>query len=330
MRILVIGGTVFLGRHLVEAAQFRGHDVTLFNRGKTNPGLFPGTEMLQGDRSRSLAALENRCWDAAIDTCGYVPRVVSMAANRLKSQVGHYTFISSISVYADRAPPGPGESSPLGKIADESTEEITGETYGPLKALCERAVESAMPCHVLTVRPGLIAGPHDPTDRLTYWPVRVARGGEVLAPGRPDAPTQVIDVRDLAAWIIGMIERGKTGIYNATGPAAPLTLGELLDACRGVVESNAAFNWMDEEFLRERGVAPFSELPCWVPNAAAGMLMAKIERALADGLACRPLDETLRDILAWRAPSLDEHPLKAGLSPEREAELLAAWRARSG
>ncbi|MBN2171957.1 MAG: NAD-dependent epimerase/dehydratase family protein [Candidatus Krumholzibacteriota bacterium] len=329
MRLLILGGTRFLGRHIVEAARASNHEVKLFNRGKTAPDLFPDIETLTGDRDGGLAALEAGKWDVCVDTCGYVPRVVGDSARLLASRVGRYVFISSISVYADFAPPGPDEKSPVVTLDDETVEEVTGETYGGLKALCERAVEIALPDRALIVRPGLIVGPHDPTDRFTYWPVRVAAGGEVLAPGGPDAPTQAIDARDLAAWIVAASERRLTGVFNATGPAAPLTLEGLLNTCREVTASDATFAWVDEAFLRESDVKPFSELPCWVPAATRGMLQADIRAALAAGLTCRPLSDTVRDTLDWRRPLLDAMPLKAGLAPEREQVLLRAWRARA-
>ena len=329
MRLLILGGTRFLGRHLALAAVEAGHQVTLFNRGQTAPDLFPDLTTLVGDRDGGLAPLEAGDWDACIDTSGYVPRVVGDSAHLLAGRVGLYVFISSISVYADFAPPGPNEKSPVATLDDETVEEVTGETYGGLKALCERAVETALPEEALIVRPGLIVGPHDPTDRFTYWPVRVARGGEVLAPGGPDAPTQVIDVRDLADWIVRACERGLTGVFNATGPAAPLTLEGLLNTCREVAGGDATFTWVDEAFLRESEVVPFTELPCWVPSANWGMLQADIRAALAAGLTSRPLSDTIRDTLEWRTPSLEQKPLAAGLAPEREQVLLRAWRARA-
>ncbi|HET9866459.1 MAG TPA: NAD-dependent epimerase/dehydratase family protein, partial [Nitrospira sp.] len=243
MRILIIGGTRFLGRHLVEAALARSHEVTLFNRGKSNPDLFPQLETILGDRETDVEKLKGRIWDAVIDVAGYVPRVVRLSAEVLEPNVSRYVFISSVSVYDNFSKAGIDESDPVGKIEDESVEEITGETYGPLKALCEKAVQELYRERALIVRPGLIVGPHDPTDRFTYWPVRVARGGDVLAPQKPEAPIQVVDVRDLADFIIKLIQENASGIYNATGPDYELTIGELLDVSKQVSGSNANFRW---------------------------------------------------------------------------------------
>ena len=294
MRLLILGGTVFLGRHLVGAARARGHAVTLFNRGQHNPELFPGVEKLLGDRSGNLDALRGRRWDAVIDTCGYVPRVVRQAAEVLAGAVEHYTFVSSLSVYADTSRPGVNEDDPVGALPDESIEEITGETYGPLKALCEQAAERAMPDRVLTVRPGLIVGPHDPTDRFTYWPARAARGGDMLAPGQADRPVAFIDVRDLAEWLIRMIEARWTGVYNADGPNYELNMGRLLAVCAAVSGSDARPVWVDGQFLIEAGVEPWGEMPLWIPESdpmAAGFFKFSIERALTAGLRFRSLED---------------------------------------
>jgi 2'-hydroxyisoflavone reductase len=332
MRFLIIGGTVFLGRHLVEAAQARGHAVTLFNRGQHNPELFPDVEKLRGDRGSDLTALAGRRWDAAIDTCGYVPRVVRASAELLADVVEHYTFVSSISVYADFKKLGIDETYPVGTLADETVEEVTGESYGPLKALCEQAAERAMPGRALNVRPGLIVGPHDPTDRFTYWPRRVAQGGEVLAPNRPEHGTQIIDVRDLAEWMVAMSEERRVGIYNATGPEYRLTIGQVLDESRLVSGSDARFVWMSERFLLDAGVQPWGEVPLWVPEEDpdnAGFDAVDCTKAIGTGLRFRPLAETIRDTLAWDAALPADRELRAGLTREREAELLQAWRSRT-
>ena len=332
MQILILGGTRFVGRHLVEAALARGHEVTLFNRGESNPGLFPGVKELHGDRDGDLAALEEALaiegWDAVIDTCGYVPRVVRASAALLADEVPHYTFISTLSVYGDFATEGLDESSPVATMADETVEEITHETYGSLKVLCERVVEAAYPEGALIIRPGLIVGPHDPTDRFTYWPVRVAEGGEVLAPGTGEVPVQFIDVRDLAAWTIRLIERGTTGVYNATGPAGRLSLRAFLEAARRSSGSDATFVWVDEAFLLEAGAEPWMEIPLWIPGEeAAGLGTVNVDRAMEAGLTFRPLAETMEDTRAWAKERPGTHEWRAGLRREREEALLAAWAA---
>ena len=337
MKLLILGGTVFLGRHLVEAALAAGHEVTLFNRGQHGAQLFPQVEKLRGDRDGGLAALAGRRWDAAIDTCGYVPRLVRASAELLAGNVGHYTFISSISVYRDVDQAPVDESSPVGVLADERVEEITGETYGPLKALCEQAAEAAMPGRVLHVRPGLIVGPYDPTDRFTYWVWRAALGGAALAPGRPQRRVELIDGRDLAAWIVRMSAAQRSGVYNATGPNHELTMGETLEICRQASGSDARFPWVDEAFLLANGVAPWSELPLWLPEVDNGVMAVDFQRAIAAGLAFRPLAETVQETLAWlRADrvsadgDLASVQLRAGMAPAREAELLAAWQRHAG
>jgi 2'-hydroxyisoflavone reductase len=327
MKILIIGGTVFLGRHLVEAAQARGHEVTLFNRGQHNPELFADVEKIRGDRTRAedLKALQGRHWDAVVDTCGYVPRIVRMSAEALADYADHYTFVSTGSVYGDTAT-GPDESTPVVTMPDPTVEEVTGETYGPLKALCEQAAEAAMPGRVLHVRAGLIVGPNDQSDRFTYWPVRVARGGEVLAPGRPDRAVQFIDVRDLAAWIIHMAEKKQAGVYNATGPATTLTMAQLLETCRTALGSDATFTWAPDQWLLEQKVGVWMEMPLWIPDGPSdGFMFADIRKALAAGLTFRPLAETVRDTVAWDQTRPAELQRRAGLKPEREAELLALW-----
>jgi 2'-hydroxyisoflavone reductase len=338
MRILIIGGTVFVGRHLVEAALARGHEVTLFNRGLHNPDIFPEVEKLRGDREVSLDALRGGRWDAVVDTCGYVPRVVRASAELLADAVELYIFISSLSVLADTSKPGSDENSPVGTLSDPTLEEKTGETYGPLKALCEQAVEQALPGRALNIRPGLIVGPHDPTGRFTYWPLRVARGGEVLAPGRPQRPVQFIDARDLADWTIRMAEARRSGVFNATGPDRTLTMGELLETCREVSANDARFTWVSDEFLAGAGVGEWMELPLWLNEEASpdslGFMSINCAKAVSHGLTFRPLAQTVRDTLEW-AKGLSEttepdtsygapRP-KAGMEPEREAQVLKEW-----
>ena len=328
MRILIIGGTRFLGRHLVEAALARGHEVTLFNRGKSNPDLFPQLETILGDREQDVEKLKGRIWEAVIDVAGYVPRIVRLSAETLQPNVSRYVFISSISVYADFKKAGIDESDPVGKIEDETIEEITGETYGPLKALCEKAVQDIYGERALIVRPGLIVGPHDPTDRFTYWPVRVARGGDVLAPQKPAAAIQVVDVRDLSDFIIKLIEENASGIYNATGPDYELTIGKLLDVSSQVTGSDANFRWASVEFLNQNKVEPWSDMPTWIPDDEEGVGFSRVSvsKAINAGLKFRPLEETVRDTLEWAQTRPADHQWKAGLTAEREAQVLAVLR----
>lgn len=330
MRLLILGGTLFLGRHLMEAALERGHTVTLFNRGQRNAALFSGVEKLRGDRDGDLAALEGRRWDAAIDVHGRVPRIVRASAALLAPNVGHYTFISTTSVYGDQSIRNMDEYAPLATIADPTVEDPTGPNYGPLKALCEQAVEAALPGRVLIVRPGLIVGPHDPTNRFTYWLRRVAQGGDVLAPDGPAHPARFIDARDLAAWVVGMIESGATGTYNARGPNETLTFGELLDTCKTITGSDARFVWMDERFLLDAGVTPYTELPLWIPNLPerAGFYSVNSGKAIAAGLTFRPIAETIRATLAWDATQPPDAPRPCGLHPDRERALLGGLRTK--
>ena len=326
MRILIIGGTHFLGRHLVEAALARNHEVTLFNRGKTNPGLFPQVEKINGDREKDVEKLNGHFWESVIDTSGYLPRLVRLSAEVLKDNLPHYVFISTISVYENFKKIGIDESYPVGKIQNETIEEITGETYGPLKALCEQAVHAIFGREgTLIVRPGLIVGPHDPTDRFTSWPVRVKRGGEVLAPEKSEAPIQIIEARDLAEFIIKLIEENAFGIYNATGPDYELTMGRLLDVSKQVSGSDAKFKWASVDFLKQNNVQPWSDMPVWIPADEEGVGAARIDvsKAIQAGLKFRPLEETVRDTLEWAQTLPADHEWRAGLKPEREKELLA-------
>jgi 2'-hydroxyisoflavone reductase len=327
MNILIIGGTRFVGRHLVNAALSRGHTITLFNRGKTNPDLYEQNgrlETIQGDRAHDLDRLAGRSWDAVIDTCGYVPRIARLSAQALKTS-GRYVFISSISVYSETGKIGIDENDPVGKLEDESIEEITGGSYGPLKVLCEQAVQQEFGERALIIRPGLIVGPYDPTDRFTYWPVRVARGGEVLAPEKPQVPVQFIDGRDLAEFILTLVEAQAGGIYNATGPEHELSIGAMLEICKQVSGSDATFTWAPVDFLAENKVEPWSDLPVWVPDTPedAGFSRVSISKALQAGLTFRALEETVRDTLVWTGTRPQEHVWLAGLDAKRESELLA-------
>jgi 2'-hydroxyisoflavone reductase len=338
MKLLIIGGTRFLGRHLVTAALERGHEVTLFNRG-TQPAPLAPVETIHGDRNKDLDKLQGRRWDVVIDTCGYLPRAVKAAAEKLSGSVEHYVFVSSQSAYADVSAPGVTETAPLRSLTSEQLERAYsidtsgqpsyGDLYGGLKALCEHAAEQAMPRRVLVVRPGLIVGPYDQTDRFTYWVVRVARGGEVLAPGRPERPVQLIDARDLAEWTVAMAERGGTGTYNANRPPNTLTMQDVLDQCKSASNSDAAFTWVSEPFLHEEKVAAWSEMPLWLPEAEApqlaGFMFVNCDKALAAGLHIRRLADTIRDTLAWAEEELPDAQLKAGIDPEREQALLRKW-----
>ena len=348
MKLLILGGTKFLGRYVVEAALARGHEVTLFNRGQLNPELFPEVEKLRGDRDGGLDALKGRRWDAVVDPSGYSPRVVRDSARLLADAVEHYAFISSQSVYKDTSVPGVDEDYPVGTITDEQLREAEAlpqselttapffwERYGALKALCERAAEEEMPGRVLNIRAGLIVGPHDYSDRFPYWPRRVSEGGEVLAPGDPERQVQFIDVRDLAGWTLEMAEARHTGTFNATGPDYRLTMGRLLETCRGTTGSDARFVWVDEQFMLEAGLGPWIEVPLWIPLEGANDLNRyfmglSVEKAVAAGLKFRSLSETVRDTLEWDLSRPADTPRRAGLAREREREVLDAWRTRAG
>ena len=324
MNLLIIGGTVFLGRALVEAALANGHTVTLFNRGKTQPGLFPQVEQIHGNRQTDLHLLDGRSWDAVVDTCGYFPRAVRLAANQLAGRVGVYAFVSSISVYDGTPRPGIDESWPVGKLEDETVEEITGGSYGPLKALCEQAVLDAFGANALIIRPGLIVGPYDTSDRFTYWPWRFTQPDPILAPGRPDRLIQWIDVRDLAKWMIAALEQGLNGVYNADGPAGMCTMDALLRACQAET-APAAIVWAADDFLLAENVGSWMEMPLWIPENdpdAPGFFTVNTQKASAAGLTIRPLRETVRAVLDW-LPERGDRPWKAGLERERERALLA-------
>ena len=336
MKLLVIGGTRFYGRHFVTAALERGHELTLFNRGKQAPAS-PEVETIHGDRTSDLAKLHGRRWDAVVDTCGFLPRTVEASAEVLRDAVDVYVFVSSQSVYADMSRPGNDENSPIDVLRDEQltaanaidpsqvTAASLGNLYGGLKALCEEAAEEVIGRdRVLALRPGLIVGPNDYTDRFTYWVARVARGGEVLAPGDPQRHVQFIDSRDLAEWTIGMIERKQTGIYNCNGLPGAITMGQLLDECKVVSGSDASFTWVDEDFLLQEQVGPWSELPLWLPDVPTlkGFMYVNSDRAIEAGLTFRPLTQTIADTLSWYQTTSTNEAMKAGLSAEKEQDLL--------
>lgn len=330
MKLLILGGTIFVGRHLVYSALANGHEVTLFNRGQRHPELFPNLEQLRGDRDGDLSALEGREWDAVLDPSAYVPRIASASATLLAKATKHYTFISSISAYASFATPGLNESSPLATLKDETVEQVTGETYGGLKVLCEKAVEAAMPGKTLIIRPGYIVGPDDPTDRFAYWVHRVAKGGEMLAPGAPQNPIQVIDVRDLTDWTISLVEQYQTGIYNATGPDYELTLGQLLDTSKEVSGQDTKITWMDVEFLGQHDIKPGLQLPIWTPDTEdyAGFAKVDCSKAFAAGLTFRPLAEIVQATLDWDNARSQENAWKGTIKPDHEAQVLEAWHNR--
>ncbi|MBI5432424.1 MAG: twin-arginine translocation signal domain-containing protein [Planctomycetes bacterium] len=332
--ILILGGTGFLGPAIVEAAKPRGHKLTLFNRGKTKPGLFPELEKLQGDRDpkkgEGLEALEGRKFDVVFDDCGYYPRMVAASAELLKKNgSGHYVYISSISCYAENDKVGLDETARLATM-DDPTLETMGDQfqhYGPLKALCEQAAATSFGEATTIVRPGYIVGPGDWTHRFTYWPARVAKGGEMVAPGNPSDPIQIIDVRDLAEWLVRLAEERTYGTFNACGPANKLSMGEVLDACKANSKNDVRFTWIDADFLAKQGVG----LPIWAPSTgeSAGFHTWSNARAVKAGLKFRPVGTIAKDALAWfvEQPEDVQQKLWAQLSPEAEAKLLEAWHA---
>ena len=331
--ILVLGGTGFLGPHVVTSALARGHTVTLFNRGKTHPGLFPDVEKLHGDRDGHLEALANRKWDAVVDPSGYVPRIVKMSAELLAPNVGHYVFISTISVYAKEDVIGADESLAVATITDPTNEDVKAN-YGALKALCEKAAEAAMPGRVANLRSGLIIGPGDPSGRFTHWPTRLAAGGEVLAPGDGKTPVQYIDGRDLGAWIVRAIEDGTVGTMNAFGPEQRTTMKDVLEACNRALGAKAQLTWVDADFLDKQAVEGWSEMPMWIDPKGeyAGFGTLQNAKAVKAGLVCRPIGETARDTLAWLETLPEDQRAKArssGIKPDKEAKVLAAWKART-
>ncbi len=351
LRILILGGTAFLGPEVVEAAQTRGHSVTLFNRGKTRPELFPNLEKLRGDRDpgkdEGLKSLEGREWDVVVDNSGYYPRHVKASAELLAGKVGQYIYISSISAFKEGAPANSNESFPVATL-DDPTVETMGEgftNYGGLKALGEQAAEAAMPGRVTNIRPGFIVGPGDWTGRFSYWPLRARLGGEMLGPGTPQDPVQWIDVRDLAEWIVLCAEKKVVGLFSATGPKPPSTMGEVISesirvaketAGTGSSEStlvDATVTWVPADFLQSLGVSAGGDLPIWIPpqGEAAGFHQWNIDKAVAAGLRFRSLDETIRGIYTWidgLKPEQKGRLRPAGMTRDREAEVLKAWKSR--
>lgn len=335
LRILILGGTGFIGPHQVRYAVARGHKVTIFNRGKTNPGLFGAeVEKLEGDRNGKLDALKGREWDVVIDNPATLPRWVRDSAQLLKDSAKQYIFISTISVYAANDTPNANESAAvLPPVPDSVTTENPRQYYGQYKAMAEKEAERAFPGHATVIRPGLIVGPGDYSDRFTYWPVRIEKGGEVLAPGDGSDPVQIIDARDLAEFTIRCAENGTVGTFNATGPKDRFTMRQMLDGIKRETKSDARLTWVDADFLEQEKVSAWSDMPVWVPakGESAGFASRDISRAVASGLTFRPFGETVRDTLAFyhAEPPERQEKLRAGLKPEREREVLAAWHARA-
>jgi 2'-hydroxyisoflavone reductase len=321
MRLLVLGGTRFLGRAIVEAALTGGHEVTLFNRGQTNPELYPETEKIRGDRTQDLSALGARDWDAVVDVATFLPRVVRLSVEALRDRVGRYVYVSSVSAYARHSTPEEQlEGAPVEELDDPEAEDL--EHYGALKAVCESIVEEAFGDRALIVRPGLIVGPRDPTDRFTYWPRRIAAGGDVLAPGDPSDPVQFVDARDLGGWIVRATADGLRGTYNATGEV--LAFRELLDECIRVSGSDARLTWVPSDYLLAQGVEEWMGVPLWIVSPGwQAANRVPVSKAIAAGLTFRPLEETIRDTLAWEAEREWPRAEGVGLTPERERELLA-------
>jgi 2'-hydroxyisoflavone reductase len=332
LNILILGGTGFTGPHQVRYAIARGHKVTVFNRGRRQADLPKEVVALRGDRSTGdLESLKGKKWDVVIDNPTSLPKWVRDAAAVLKGNTNQYVFISTISVYADTSQAGMDETTRLNTTNEPDATQVTGENYGALKALSEQEAERAFPGRATIIRPGLIVGPGDPTDRFTYWPVRIDRGGEVLAPGDGTDPVQFIDARDLAEWTIRMVEQGDTGVYNATGPRSELTMAEMLYGIRAVTPAPVSFTWASTEFLQQQNVSPWGDMPVWVPGQgdSAGFARVSIQRALDKGLTFRTLATTAADTLAWHKtrPAAQQEKLRAGIAPEREREVLAAWKA---
>ncbi len=331
LRILILGGTGFIGPHFVEVLRGAGHKLTLLNRGKRNPKLFPDVEALIGDRNGQMDAIKNRDWDVVIDNSGYTLKQVKLSTDILKGHVQHYIFVSSISAYADLTPPGIDEDYKLATLDNPNVEEITDTTYGGLKAICEKTVEQAFGKNSAVIRPTYIVGPGDPTDRFTYWPVRASKGGEMLAPGSPKDPIQFIDVRDLAEFMRICVEERVSGSYNACNPPGAVTMGNLLETSKRLSGANTKFVWAPADFLEKNKALEGLEVPIWAPTVGefAGASLVSCARAVSKGLRFRPLETTVRDTLAWHKtrPADQQQKLRAGFSPEREAALLKALRA---
>jgi 2'-hydroxyisoflavone reductase len=326
VELLVVGGTRFAGRAFVEQAVDRGHDVTVFHRSVSEPEGFPGVEHLHGDRDGQLGLLAGRSWDAVLDTCAYFPRAVREASVVLRDVAGHYTLVSTLSVHPDDMPAGSTERAATHQPPFPQTETVTAETYGPLKVACEQEATAAFGDRCLIIRPGYIVGPHDPSDRFTFYLRRAAGGGEMAAPGPPDAPLQVIDARDLAAFMLGRIEAADSGVYGVAGPGEPIVMRDVLDTARDVAAADTTFTWVSEEFLGAAGDQAQEWFPMREPQFP-GAHTYDAAKAIAAGLRCRPLADTVADTLAWDQQR-GRPDLRAGLSTETETELLATWHSR--
>jgi nucleoside-diphosphate-sugar epimerase len=332
--LLILGGTGFIGPHLTQEALRLNWKVTHFNRGKRAADGVPGVETLNGDRNGQLDALRGRKWDVVIDDTGYVPKYVKMSAELLAPNVGYCLYISSISAYASFAKPN-NEESPTGKLSDPNIETITGETYGPMKALCEQYSAEAFKGRISIVRPGYIVGPLDGTDRFTYWPVRASKGGEMLAPGTPHDPVQIIDVRDLSAWMMKLVEARTNGYFNAVSPPGAFTMGDLVNASvKASPQAGTKVTWVSEDFLAKHWKADELDLPPWSPmkGDSAGASLTSMKPAAKTGLRSRPLQETVRDTLAWYQTlpaDRQAHP-KAGIAAQKETDTLLAWHQATG
>lgn len=323
MNLLILGGTVFLGRHIVAAALKAGHSVTTFNRGTHSLEEQDAVEKLYGDRAKDLSKLQNRLWDAVVDTCGYEKEIVWKSAEMLNKSIENYVFISSISAYKTFPSPGMTESAPLKSI--QSGDEIE---YGSLKVDCERAVNTVFKDRSIVIRPGLIVGPHDPTDRFTYWPWRISKGGTVIAPGDPERQIQFIDVRDLAEWIVRLVEERATGTFNATGPRKPLTMRQFLNECNAVGGNFAKFAWLSDADLAKAEVKPWMEMPLWInpkDKDYSGFLSIDCSKAQKAGLKYSALWQTITDTLKWCLSREASHEWKAGLTVDKEAELMRTF-----
>lgn len=336
MKILIIGGTKFLGRFLVEEGLKRNHEMTLFNRGN-NKEEFSHVEQIHGNRNQDMELLKNRKWDAVIDTCGYLPQSVEKSVEVLRENIDQYVFISTISVYKDFSKKNFNEDAESLSMTRAEADELTKESdtavmshYGELKALCEQSLLSSLPSKSLIIRPGLIVGPYDGSDRFTYWVKRVSEGGKILAPGKPDRKVQFIDVRDLAKWTIHMVEKKGLGIYNATGIDSGLTMSSMLNSIKHGVGSDAEFVWATDEFLLENEVGAWIEMPLWIPEKKplsdgkimSGMLATNTDKALSEGLTFRPVEETASDTLRWFKEKNNSSTMKAGMIQEKETQLL--------